>query len=119
MKALVYTLFVTLVFFATTLHAGDAEEYAKCSVKVSWKRTNSEDCTVTVSVKNGSSKKLVDPTVRVTFYDKEGKELTSAAKAYFARIGKGQTKRLEARIWSYVDTNAVEAKGTVEGGYLE
>lgn len=104
---------------AATMIAGDAEEYAKCSVAVSWKRTNPEDCVVTVTVKNGSKHTLVDPTVRVMFYDKDGKEVTSAAKAYFARIGKGKSKRLEARIWSYVDSTAVDAKGLVEGGYLE
>lgn len=120
-KTICSLIFLGTLFLYVTplLYATDAEEYAKCSVKVGWKRSNAEDCTVTVTVTNGSKKTLVDPTVRVTFYDKEGKEVTSAAKAYFARIGKGKSKRLEARIWSYVDTTAVEAKGTVEGGYLE
>ncbi len=117
---MVFVITIVLLFInAAPVNATDEEEYAKCTVTVKWKRTNAEDCTVSVTVKNGSKKTLVDPTVRVTFYDSSGKEVTSASKAYFARIPKGKSKALEARIWSYVDTTAVEAKGAVEGGYLE
>jgi hypothetical protein len=103
-----------------TVNAGEEEaEYAKCTVTVKWRRSNPEDCAVTVTVKNGTKKTLVDPIVRVTFLDSAGKELTSAAKAYYTCIPKGKSKTLETRIWSYVDTNAVDAKGSVEGGYIE
>jgi hypothetical protein len=118
---------ITLLIFITAflvlgnklLYASDAEQFAKCTVTVAWKRTNAEDITATVTVHNGTNKTLVDPKVRVTFFDKDGKEVASAAKAYFATIPKGKSKRMEARIFSYIDTNAVEAKGAVEEGTLK
>ncbi|GMV52765.1 MAG: hypothetical protein IAE64_02700 [Flavobacteriales bacterium] len=121
MKSII-TFSILVCFMITagiSTFAGDAEEFAKCPVQVNWKRTKAEDYTVTVTVTNGSSYTLIDPKVRVVFYDKDGKELSSAAKAYFARIPKGKSKRMEARIFSYIDTNSVDAKGFVEEGTLK
>ena len=91
---------------------------AKCSVKVTWSRRG-EDATVTVTVKNGTKKILVDPSVRVTFFDANGEQVASDSKTYFVRLGKGASKRLEARIWSLVPPEAVKAEGKVEDARLE
>ncbi len=97
----------------------DSELYKKCSVTVSWSR-NGEDATVTVTVKNGAKKPLHDPVVRVAFFDAEGNELVADSKAYFKVVPAKGSKRMEARIWSYVPENAVkQAKGSVVGGYFE
>lgn len=90
----------------------------KCAVTVSWKRRG-DDATVTVSIKNGTRKKLVTPSVRVTFYDSTGEEVASDAKTYFSTIPAGSNKRLEARIWAYVPAEASSAKGVVDGGSFE
>jgi uncharacterized membrane protein len=98
----------------------DSAMYAKCKVSVSWSR-NGEDAVVTVTVKNGTKKTLIDPLVRVTFYDENDKELTTDAKMYFVRLGPGKSKTMEARFWNYVPLEAVnkKTKGMVEGGYFE
>lgn len=112
-------LALLLVLSATILVAGDtASNLAKCSVKVTWSRRG-EDATVTVTVKNGTKKTLVDPSVRVTFFDKDGAQVASDSKTYFVRLGKGANKRLEARIWSLVPPEAVKAEGKVEDGVFE
>lgn len=85
----------------------------KCTVSVTW-TWRGEDATTVVTVKNATKKTLVDPVVRVRFYNKEGSEVSTDAKGYAARIKPGASKRLEARFWSSVDTTAVSAKGEVE-----
>jgi hypothetical protein len=93
----------------STPQSGDA---AKCTVTVSWSRRGA-DATVSVTVKNGSSKKMKDPVIRVRFYDANGEEMMSDSKAYFVTIGPKATKKLEARIWSDVPTEATDARGEV------
>ncbi len=110
---------VCLCFGVAAVLAGDTEaNYAKCSVTVKWSRRG-EDASVTVTVKNGAKKTLVDPVVRVTFFDKDGNQVASDSKAYFARIGKGASKRMETRIWSLIPPEAEKVEGKVEGGYFE
>lgn len=114
-----FIIMILLCFTAAVVIAGDTEaNYAKCTVTVKWSRRG-EDASVTVSVKNGAKKTLVDPVVRVTFFDKDGNKVASDSKAYFARIGKGANKRMETRIWSLIPPEAEKAEGKVEGGYFE
>ena len=96
----------------------DSELYKKCVVTAKWSRKG-EDAVVTVTVKNKTKKTLVDPSVRVTFFDKDGEEVTSDSKTYFKRIKRGKSKRMEARIWDFVPEEAVSVKCEVEGGYFE
>ena len=97
----------------------DSELYKKCSVSVSWSR-NGEDAVVTVTVKNNTKTTLHDPVVRVAFFDAEGKELVADSKAYFKTVAARKSKRMEARIWSFVPEGAVQkAQGSVVGGYFE
>lgn len=117
MRALIITALLCLT--AAVSIAGDTEaNYAKCSVTVKWSRRG-EDASVTVTVKNGAKKTLVDPVVRVTFFDKDGNQVASDSKAYFARIGKGASKRMETRIWSLIPPEAEKVEGKVEGGYFD
>lgn len=103
----------------STFAQSDSELYKKCNVTVSWSR-NGEDAVVTVTVKNGAKKTLHDPVVRVAFFDADGNELVADSKAYFKNVPAKGSKRMEARIWSYVPENAVkQAKGSVVGGYFE
>ena len=116
------TILITIVLLlpATLLAQADSVHFAKCKVTCSWSRTG-EDAVVTVTIKNGSKKTLVDPKVRVTFYDKDGNELTTDAKMYFVRIGPGKSKTMEGRIWDFVSEAAVKekTKSELEGGYFE
>lgn len=113
-------LLVIMTFGLVSLRAqSDSELYKKCNVTVSWSR-NGEDAVVTVTVKNGAKKTLHDPVVRVAFFDADGNELVADSKAYFKNVPAKGSKRMEARIWSYVPENAVkQAKGSVVGGYFE
>lgn len=107
-----------IVLTASVALAGDAELLKKCKVDVTWNR-HGEDAVVTVTVTNKTGKSLVDPSVRVTFYDAEGKEVGGDSKTYFKTIPKGAKKRFEARIFSYIPVEAKSAKGEVEGGVLK
>jgi hypothetical protein len=89
-----------------------SDDAAKCKVTVSWSRRG-VDATVSVTVKNGSSKKMKDPVIRVRFYDANGEEVVSDSKAYFVTIGPKASKKLESRIWSDVPPEAKDAKGEV------
>ena len=98
----------------------DYELWDECDVKVSWSR-NGDDAVVTVTVHNKTKKTLVDPVVRVSFFNEEGDEVASDAKSYFHRIKPGRKKTMKARIWDYVSEDAVKEKttGKLEGGYFE
>ncbi len=91
----------------------DTDLRKKCPVTVTWK-LNGEDATVTVTVKNGTKKTLVDPLVRVRFYNKDGLEVSSDAKGYSATIRPGASKKLEARIWRSISPESAKATGEVE-----
>ena len=108
---------IILVFMlAGTAFAQELEK--KVKITLSWKRKGT-DVFVTASLHNQSGKKLIDPIVRVTFFDKDGHEVATASKAYFTTLGKGAKKRLETRIWSEIDTNAVRAEGTLDTSLFE
>ncbi|MBI2794047.1 MAG: hypothetical protein HYX66_05265 [Ignavibacteria bacterium] len=90
----------------------------QCSCSVSWMRRG-EDAVVTVTVKNGTKKTLVDPVVRVRFYNADSIEVASDAKMYFTRIKPQASKRLEARIWQLIPPDAAYARGALDAGVLE
>jgi uncharacterized membrane protein len=119
MKTLVMTLVVAIMAVGApvSLMANEAL-WKKCSVTVVWKKRG-EDATVTVTVKNGTKNTLTDPSVRVTFYDKEGNEVAADSKGYFGTIRPGASKRMEARIWTSIPAEATTAKGAVDGGFFE
>jgi len=98
--------------------AGAQELEKKVKVALTWKR-NGSDVSVTTTLHNQSGKKLIDPIVRVTFFDKDGNEVATASKAYFTTLGRGVKKRLETRIWSEIDTAAVRAEGTLDTSLFE
>ncbi len=109
-------MFLVFALGTSTLSLNAQDEKAmrkKCTVSVTW-TWRGEDATTVVTVKNATKKTLVDPVVRVRFYDKDGAEVSTDAKGYATRIKPGASKRLEARFWSSVDTTAVTAKGEVE-----
>ncbi|MDZ4745858.1 MAG: FxLYD domain-containing protein [bacterium] len=109
----IHTLIALLCVFALTATAYSQELEKKVKVSVTWKRHGS-DVHVTATVHNLSGKKLIDPIVRVRFYDKDDQEVASASKAYFTTLGKGAKKRLETRTWSEIDTTAVRAEGSLD-----
>lgn len=90
----------------------------QCTCSVSWARRG-EDAVVTVTVKNGTKKTLVDPVVRVRFYNTDSVEVASDAKMYFTRIKPHASKRLEARIWQLVPQEAVYVKSSLDAGVFE
>ena len=98
----------------------DYELWDKCDVKVSWSR-NGDDAVVTVTVHNKTKKTLVDPVVRVSFFNADSTEVASDAKSYFQRIRPGKKMTMKARIWDYVTEDAVKemTEGKLEGGYFE
>ncbi|HLP29249.1 MAG TPA: FxLYD domain-containing protein [Candidatus Didemnitutus sp.] len=107
-------LIVAISFTVQPLVAQDEKAMRKkCTVSVTWS-WRGEDATTVVTVKNETKKTLVDPVVRVRFYNKDGAEVSTDAKGYATRIKPGASKRLEARFWSSVDSTAVTAKGEVE-----
>lgn len=113
-------LLVCLMFIAPLAAQAqdDTELFKKCTVTAKWSRRG-EDAVVTVTIKNKTKKTLVDPTVRVTFYDKDGEEVTSDAKTYFKSVKRGKSKRMEARIFDYVSEDAVKVECEVESGVFE
>ncbi|NQW29747.1 MAG: hypothetical protein HQ472_04470 [Ignavibacteria bacterium] len=118
MKIIQKMIFVFIALTATVALAGDAGLLKKCKVDVTWNR-HGEDAVVTVTVTNKTGKKLVDPSVRVTFYDAEEREVGGDSKTYFKTVPPGAKKKFEARIFSYVPAEAKTAKGVVEGGVLK
>lgn len=106
------------VFAAVGLAQDTAAMLKKCSLTVSWSRRG-EDASVTVAVKNGTKKTLVDPVVRVRFYNKDSVEVASDAKMYFNRIKAGATKRMETRIWSLIPHDASYTQGSLDAGVFE
>lgn len=104
-------LLICAVALCTTVLAQELEK--KVKVTVTWKR-HGDDAHVTPTLHNQSGKTLIDPIVRVRFYDKNNVEVSTASKSFFARIGKGQKKRLETRIWSSIDSTAVRAEGELD-----
>jgi len=119
MLKLLLPLLLFLALPAALPAQSDSELYEKCSVTVSWSR-NGEDAVVTVTVKNPTKYTLHDPVVRVAFFDADGKELVADSKAYFKNVAAKKSKRMEARIWTFVPETAVaKAKGSVVGGYFD
>ncbi|MBK7578521.1 MAG: hypothetical protein IPI24_14045 [Ignavibacteria bacterium] len=112
--ALLLVSLAVVVSFNTQPLLGQDERRCERSVRSRLRGHGAEDATTVVTVKNATKKTLVDPVVRVRFYNKEGAEVSTDAKGYAARIKPGASKRLEARFWSSVDTTAVTAKGEVE-----
>ncbi len=114
MRILLALLPLALAFTTAPCFAQDETAMrAKCAVSVSY-ALRGEDAHVTVTVKNGTKKTLVDPVVRVRFLDKDGNEVTTDAKGYATRIKPGASKKLETRIWRMVSPDAVKATGAVE-----
>jgi len=112
-------IILALCLFTTIALAQDtAANLAKCTVAVSWARRG-EDATVTVTVKNTTKKTLVDPVVRVRFYNIDSVEVASDAKMYFSRVKPGASKRMETRIWSLIPTDASYTKGSLDAGVFE
>ncbi len=99
--------------FTPTVAQDEAAMRKKCTVTVSY-TMRGEDAHVSVTVKNGTKKTLVDPVVRVRFYDKNGTEVTTDAKGYAARIKPGAAKKMETRIWRSISPDAVKATGELD-----
>lgn len=119
MKTPVMILLLAVMMFGAPLWIrADESLWKKCTVSVTWKRRG-DDATVAVTVKNRTKKTLTDPTVRVTFYDKDGKEVAADSKGYAATLRPGASKRMEARIWTSIPAEAASAKGAVDGGFFE
>lgn len=106
-------LLAVVCVLALTATALAQELEKRVNVSLSWKRKGA-DVFVTATLHNKSGKTLIDPIVRVRFYDKNDQEVATASKAYFTRVGKGAKKRLETRIWSEIDTTAVRAEGELD-----
>jgi hypothetical protein len=114
MRTILAFIPLALMVLLAPCHAQDETAMrAKCTVSVSY-TLRGEDAHVTVTVKNGTKKTLVDPVVRVRFLDKDGNEVTTDAKGYAARIKPGASKKLETRIWRMVSADAAKATGAVE-----
>lgn len=116
MNAKIIFLTLTLVMLIpsiTECRVDEKEMRKKCAVTVKWAKRG-EDATVTLTIKNATKKTMTDPVVRVRFYDAEGAEVTTDAKAYFAKLKPGTSKRMETRIWSSISPLAESAKGEVE-----
>lgn len=105
---------------AAPLHAADDMEtmLKKVTVKVSFSRSG-KNMAVTVSLTNTNKKPCTDPVVRVTFFDKDGNEVLTDAKAYFATIKPKATKRMETRLWRDVPPEAVTATGKLDAAVFD
>ncbi|MBK7412864.1 MAG: hypothetical protein IPI29_09960 [Ignavibacteria bacterium] len=79
--ALLLVSLAVVVSFNTQPLLGQDEKAMrkKCAVSVTW-TWRGEDATTVVTVKNATKKTLVDPVVRVRFYNKEGAEVSTDAK---------------------------------------
>lgn len=106
------------VIVTVTVAQDTATLLKKCSATASWSRRG-EDASVTVTVKNGAKKTLVDPVVRVRFFNADSVEVSADAKMYFSRIKPGGSKRMETRIWQLVPTDAAYVQASLDAGVFE
>lgn len=119
MQTYIHRLFAVTAIVLCSAAMLVAQELEKsCKVAVSFSRRGN-DAVTTVTVTNTTKKRCIDPVVRVRFYDKDGKEVATDAKAYFATIPPKGTKRMEARIFSDIPPEATTAKGALDAALFE
>lgn len=111
-----FCLFVTTGIAAGNGDTTDHRSQVRGSATMKRRGT---DMVVSVTLKNGSKRTCIDPSVRVTFTNAAGDTVADDAKTYFVRIPKGAAKKLESRIWTSIPDDAVASSVSIDEATFE